>query len=341
MSGMDYKSSGVNVSAGENAVKSIKPLVRKTYNQNVLSDLGVFGGFYQLDLERWKRPVLISSTDGVGTKLIVAQMAEEFETIGEDIVNHCVDDIFVHAAHPQFFMDYIGIGRIESSKIEKIVSGMSKACIENEMSLIGGEMAEMPEIYGDKHFDIVGTIVGLVEKDGIINGETIQDGDVIIGYPSTGLHTNGYTLARKILFEKLQLKVDSMIPNMNKSVAEALLAVHKSYYPLLKNFAKPELMHGMAHITGGGIVGNLKRIIPEGLNARIIENSWETPALFKVLQDAGKISNSAMFEAFNMGIGFVVVVPESSRSLFLENTSGIELGRVSADTGLSKVEILF
>lgn len=341
MGNLDYKQSGVDVTAGEDAVKELNRWLGKLTTKNVVSDLGVFGGFYNLDLEKWKKPILVSSTDGVGTKLIVARMANQFSSVGEDIVNHCVDDIFVHAAHPQFFMDYIGIGKMDPAKIEQIISGMSKACCENGMSLIGGEMAEMPDVYSADDFDLVGTIVGLVEKDQIINGETIVEGDVVIGLPSTGLHTNGYTLARKLFFDILNLKYDSIIPEMNITVADALLAVHKSYYPILKNYAKPDFIHGMAHITGGGIKGNLKRIMPENLVAVIEDNTWETPTLFRLMQEAGKINNESMFEAFNMGIGFIIVTDELNAGKILRSTESYKLGYIEERKQDERVEILF
>lgn len=338
---LNYKNSGVDVKAGEDSVKEIKPLVRSTYNKNVMSDLGVFGGFYQVDLAKWKKPILVSSTDGVGTKLLVAQMAKKFDTVGQDIVNHCVDDIFVHGAHPQYFLDYIGIGKMKSSKIKEIISGMTKACKENEMALIGGEMAEMPDVYHGEDIDLVGTIVGMVEKDKIITGEAIADKDVIIGYKSTGLHTNGYSLARKIIFEKLNMKVTDIVEGTDKTVAELLLAVHKSYYPELKEFADPKIMHGMAHITGGGIIGNLKRVMPDGLIANVENNAWETPQLYKFLQENGDISDEDMFEAFNMGIGYMVIAPEKEAEMIIEKTSGIKIGVVGIANDETKVRINF
>ncbi|MEA1972686.1 MAG: phosphoribosylformylglycinamidine cyclo-ligase [Candidatus Cloacimonadota bacterium] len=338
---LNYKNSGVDVKAGENSVNAIKPLVQSTYNKNVLSDLGVFGGFYQIDLEKWEKPILVSSTDGVGTKLLVAQKANVFDTVGQDIVNHCIDDIFVHGAHPQYFLDYIGIGKMATNKITHIISGMTKACKENDMALIGGEMAEMPDVYHGEDFDLVGTIVGMVEKDKIITGEEISEDDVVIGFTSTGLHTNGYSLARKIIFDKLGMAISDIVENTNKTVAELLLAVHKSYYPELKQFADPNIIHGMAHITGGGIIGNLKRVIPDGL-AAIIENSlWETPELYNFLQEKGKIDNNDMFEAFNMGIGFMILVPENKVDMILNRTSGIKIGKVIKTDSNKKVRIKF
>lgn len=326
---MDYKSSGVDIAAGEEAVQRIKGLVKGTFNRNVLAEIGSFGGLYQLDLEKWKKPVMVSSTDGVGTKLIVARMADRYDTVGQDLVNHCVNDIFVQGAHPQFFMDYIGCGRLIPEKIEKVISGMTKACTENSMSLIGGEMAEMPGIYSDDDIDLVGTIVGLVEKDQLITGEMIEEGDVVIGLTGNGLHTNGYSLARKIMFEKMGKKVDDYIPELQETVGEALLKIHPSYYPVLKDLINPEEIHGMAHITGGGIPGNLKRVIPAHLQAVVDCKSWEVPVLFRLMQEESGISNEEAFKAFNMGIGFIVVVKKSSYEAINSQIKGIKIGEIT------------
>lgn len=336
---LNYKDAGVDVIAGEESVKAIAPLVKSTYNKNVLSNLGVFGGFYEIDLEKWKKPILVSSTDGVGTKLIVAQKAKKFDSVGQDIVNHCIDDIFVHGAHPQYFLDYIGINKMNPEKIKGIISGMTKACKENGMSLIGGEMAEMPDVYHGEDFDLVGTIVGMVEKDKIITGEKISKDDVVIGFPSSGLHTNGYTLARKIIFDKAGLDVNDIVEGTQKTVAELLLAVHKSYYPELKGFADSGKINGMAHITGGGIIGNLKRVMPDGLVAEIDNSAWETPVLFDFLQKKGEISNPDMFEAFNMGIGFIIMVAKENVDEIIEKTSGITIGKILSAKDENKVRI--
>jgi phosphoribosylformylglycinamidine cyclo-ligase len=229
---MDYKSSGVDVKAGEAAVKAIKNVVKQTYNQNVLSELGSFGGLYKLDQNQWKQPILVASTDGVGTKIKVAIMAGIYDTIGQDLVNHCVNDILVQGAHPQVFLDYIGLSGMDTAKVETIIGGLVKACSENSCALIGGEMAEMPGIYHADDFDLVGTIIGFVEKDRLIPRE-IAPGAVLLGFPSTGLHTNGYSLARKIVFEHLGLKVDSYVQELGMTVAETLLSIHKSYYQVL------------------------------------------------------------------------------------------------------------
>lgn len=333
---MDYKLSGVDISAGNETIKRIKPLVKQTFGKNVLSELGSFGGLYELDNENKKNMVLVSSTDGVGTKLCIAKSLELYDTIGKDLVNHCVNDIFVHGAQPLFFLDYIGIGNVQPERIESIVRGMVIACKEHSMALIGGEIAEMPDIYRGEDFDLVGTIIGQVERERIVNGNRISEGDIIVGFSSSGLHTNGYTLARRILFDKLKLNVTDKIGISDESVGELLLATHKSYYHCLKDYAKPDLIHGMAHITGGGIAGNLSRIIPDNLSA-VIECNWETPQIFTFLQKEGKITEEEMYKVFNMGIGFIVVAPPENAALLVERCSGSIIGRIVRTEKLDKV----
>ncbi|MBW6515502.1 MAG: phosphoribosylformylglycinamidine cyclo-ligase [Candidatus Cloacimonetes bacterium] len=323
---MDYRSSGVDISAGNETVKRIKPLVRETFNSNVLSELGSFGGFYVLELEKWSKPVLVSSTDGVGTKLLIAKSLGKYDTIGSDLVNHCVNDIFVHGAVPLFFLDYIGIGKVDPEMIKGIVEGMVFACKEHNMALIGGETAEMAAVYDKGDFDLVGTIIGCVERENIINGSTIREGDQVIGFPSSGLHTNGYSLARSIVFEKMKLEVTDLIDEFGKSVGEELLTVHKSYYQQLRDYATPDQIHGMAHITGGGIAGNLSRIIADDLYAEIDSSSWKRPQIFEYLQREGEVSEEEMFRVFNMGIGFVTVVPSSTADVLVDRAEGINIG---------------
>jgi len=336
---MDYKNAGVDIIAGEKAVQNIKHLVKKTYNKNVLSDLGSFGGLYSLDLSNWQHPVMVASTDGVGTKLIVSQMANRYDTIGQDLVNHCVNDIFVQGAIPQFFMDYIGLAKMNPDIIQLIISGMTKACIENQMALLGGEMAEMPGIYHNNDFDLVGTIIGLVEKKNIITGENIQENDVIIGFNSNGLHTNGYSLARKIIFEKLKLKIDDHVSALNQTIADALLATHKSYFPLLRGWATPEYIHGMAHITGGGLKGNIKRILPASLCAEIDCNKWEVPAIFSWLMEKGEVAIEDAFSAFNMGIGFVVITSMTMAEKIISKNEGMVIGKISISENKEQVSL--
>lgn len=307
---MDYKSSGVDVKAGEQAVKNIKDVVRSTYNNNVLSELGSFGGLYRFETNKWESPILVSSTDGVGTKLRVAIMASQFDTVGQDLVNHCVNDILVQGAIPQFFLDYIGVGKLDPAHINGVISGLVKACRENGCALIGGEMAEMPGIYQIGDFDLVGTIVGCVDHKNLLPADRISVGDVLLGFPSSGLHTNGYSLARKIVFEKLCLSVDSYVPDCSKTVAELLLSVHLSYLKTMAPYLTDRGLHGLAHITGGGIPGNLKRIIPDDMQAVVNESSWQIPDLFRWLIEAGNLGLETAREAFNLGVGMVAIVSE-------------------------------
>src|SRR5919108_1385449 len=250
---MDYKSAGVDIDAGNETVRRIKSLARSTFTSGVLSDIGSFGGLFRLDPTAWKDPILVSSADGVGTKLKVAFLANEHRTVGVDLVNHCVNDILVQGARPLFFLDYLATGRLAPDVAEKIVAGMASACRENGCALLGGETAEMPGFYADGEYDLAGFLVGAVEKEWIVDGRTLVSGDVLIGIPSSGLHTNGYSLARRIVFERLQLSVDSFVPELGGTVADALLAPHRSYRRMVDPIIARRLAKGLAHITGGGI----------------------------------------------------------------------------------------
>lgn len=325
---IDYKKAGVDISAGEKAVELIKPLAKSTFSRNVVTDIGSFGALFKLDLTKWKQPIFVSSTDSVGSKVQVANLAQKWDTVGQDIVNHCVNDILTQGAYPLFFLDYIGIGKVVPEHVEDIVKGIALACRENDCSLIGGELAEMPSLYQKDDFDLVGTIVGCVDEKNAISGKTISDGDVLLGFSSTGLHTNGYSLARKIMFDILNLKPDSYINELGKPVAEALLAVHRSYYPILKPFIDEHIIKGLAHITGGGIPGNLKRIIPKGMSAIVTKNSWEVPALFRFLQQGEQVEEAEMYRTFNMGIGMIAVVNEENVNQILKKTDAKVIGTI-------------
>jgi len=326
---VDYKSAGVDIKAGEDAVTAIKQLARSTYNTNVLSDLGSFGGLFQLDLKSWSNPVLVASTDGVGTKLRVAIMAGVYDTIGQDLVNHCVNDILVQGALPQFFLDYIGCGILIPDRIREIISGMAEACRKNKCALIGGEMAEMPGFYQEMDFDLVGTIVGLVERQNILPSG-VKAGDVVLGFASSGLHTNGYSLARKIIFEKLGLKVDSFVPECNESVADLLLKVHVSYLDKIEKYLNDRSLHALAHITGGGIEGNLKRVIPRGFCAVIDSSKIPCFPLFNWLKDAGALSIEALRAAFNLGVGMIAVCDTELAGTLCERENAFHLGFIEA-----------
>ncbi len=303
---MDYHSAGVDIDAGNEAVRRIRALARRTFTPGVLSDIGNFGGLFDLSAAGLREPVLVSSADGVGTKLKVAFLANRHDTVGADLVNHCVNDILVQGAAPLFFLDYLATGRLSPAVAEQVVSGMARACRENGCALLGGETAEMPGFYADGEYDLAGFIVGGVERSRVIDGRTIVPGDVLIGLPSTGLHTNGYSLARRIVFERLGLEVDSLLPELGVTVADALLATHRSYLSVLRPVIDRRLAKGLAHITGGGITENLPRILPDGVGAEIRRGAWAVPELFRLLQDAGAVAEDEMFRAFNMGIGMIV-----------------------------------
>ena len=307
--GQTYKDAGVDIVAGEAAVSKISELARSTFSPNVLSGVGNFGAQYLFPQDRFDQPVLVSSTDGIGTKSIVAADAGKFDSIGEDLVNHCVNDILTTGAEPLFFLDYIGVGKLRAEEIHGIVKGLASACKKCDCSLIGGEMAEMPEIYGERHYDIVGTIVGVVERESLIDGADIEKGDILIGLRSNGLHTNGFTLARKALLNRMDLT--SYHDDLGSSLGEELLKIHRCYLPSLKPILKECDIRGLAHITGGGIVGNTKRIVGDKLTVEIDWNEWEPDAVFSLIQQAGKVPEEEMRNTFNMGIGFVIACRET------------------------------
>lgn len=300
-----YKSAGVDIKAGDETINRIKGLARSTFNSNVLSEIGLFGAFYQLDLAGYNKPVLVSSVDGVGTKLKVAFASAKHDTVGQCLVNHCVNDIAVCGAKPLFFLDYLAFGKLKPDTAEQIIKGFSIACKENNCALIGGETAEMPGLYAEDEYDMSGTIVGIVDKEKILDGKSIHAGDVLIGYESNGLHTNGYSLARKVLFEKFN--VDTFIDELGSTVGEELLRIHKSYLGLIQSLIEKVNVKGFSHITGGGIVGNTKRILPAGCQLKIDWKSWESLPVFNLIQKTGNISDEEMRYVFNLGIGLIVV----------------------------------
>ncbi len=305
---LDYAAAGVDLKAADEALDKIKVMAKGTFTKNVLSDIGSFGGLFRVPIEQYEEPVLASSTDSVGTKLKLAFMSGVHTTIGQDIVNHCVNDILVQGARPLYFLDYIGIGKLHPGVVADIVSGIATACKENDTALLGGEMAELPGFYNVGEYDLVGTIVGIVDRKRIIDGSSIADGDIVLGLPSTGLHTNGYSLARKICFEIAGLKVGQQVDLFNNKVDRELLTVHKSYLKPIISLMNELRPSGMAHITGGGIVGNLIRIIPQNLRAIIDTSRWPTLPIFEFLQQTGEVSDTDMYDAFNMGIGYIIVV---------------------------------
>jgi phosphoribosylformylglycinamidine cyclo-ligase len=303
---MDYRSSGVDIDAGNEVVRRIKRLARGTHTPGVLSEIGSFGGLFSLGALGLSDPVLVASADGVGTKLKVAFLTNIHDTIGQDLVNHCVNDILVQGARPAFFLDYLATGRLSPDVAAAIVSGIAHACRENGCALLGGETAEMPGFYQDGEYDVAGFIIGVVERAHIIDGKRITPGDVLIGLPSSGLHTNGYSLARRIVFDHLKLDVASRVPELNSTVGEALLLPHRSYLPIVDPLLGTATIKGMAHITGGGITDNLPRILPAGTHASIDRGAWPVPPLFQWLVSAGGVPIDDAYRTFNMGIGLIV-----------------------------------
>jgi phosphoribosylformylglycinamidine cyclo-ligase len=304
---MTYKAAGVDIDAGEESVRRISSMVTSTFNAGVLQEIGHFGAMFQVPAG-YKEPVLVSSVDGVGTKLKVAVMMRKHDTIGADLVNHCVDDVLTTGAKPLYFLDYLSLGKVEPTIVEQIISGMVRGCKEAQCALIGGETAEMTDLYQPGDYDLAGTIVGIVEKTNIINGAEIRAGDQLLGLKSSGLHTNGYTLARKIFFERHKYDVDTFIPDLNSTVGAALLAVHRNYYPVIAPILEKYKIHGLAHITGGGIEGNTKRVLPQNTKLVIDWSAWEWLPVFRVLQELGDVPVEDMRRTFNLGIGFVLIV---------------------------------
>jgi phosphoribosylformylglycinamidine cyclo-ligase len=325
---MDYKASGVDIDAGNETVRRIRGLARSTFTPNVLSDIGSFGGLFRFSTGSFQDPVLVSSADGVGTKLRVAFLAGKHDTVGEDLVNHCVNDILVQGAEPLFFLDYFGTGRLSPAVAESVVAGMARACRENQCALLGGETAEMPGFYADGEYDIAGFIVGVVERSRLITGATIKPGDALIGVPSTGLHTNGYSLARRIAFDHLKLGVDSYVPELNQAVGAALLEPHRSYLSLIRPLLSTGFIKGMAHITGGGITENLPRVLPDDVSARIQTGAWEIPPVFRWLQEKGRVPMDDMRRTFNMGIGLIVVVAPDHTDQVKAAVGGTLIGEI-------------
>jgi phosphoribosylformylglycinamidine cyclo-ligase len=300
-----YAAAGADLSAAEDAKRRIAALVAKTRTPFSLGKVGGFGGMVRMPPD-YKQPVLVMSTDGVGTKVLVAARAGIHNTVGEDLVNHCVNDILVHGAAPLAFQDYIATGSLVPDVAAALVEGITRGCTAHEMTLAGGETAELPDLYDAGHYDLAGTIVGVVEEDAALHGDKVALGDVLIGYASSGLHTNGYTLARRIVFDDLKLDVGDQFPESRSSVADVLLAVHTSYAPAIRPVLS--LIHALAHITGGGIAGNLVRVLPDGCDAVVEAGSWSWPALFRVLKTAGSVSLAEMRRVFNLGIGMIAVV---------------------------------
>ncbi len=330
-----YKDSGVDIDAAGRARKGIGELVRGTFRKEVLSQIGNFGGRFTMPEGR-REPVLVASIDGGGTKLRRAFMTGRHDTVGEDLVNHCVNDILVQGAEPLFFLDYFGCGKLEGGVIEAVVAGLARGCSTNGCALIGGETAEMPGFYAEGEYDLAGCIIGAVERRELITGERIVTGDAVWAFPSSGLHTNGYSLARKIVFEEAGLSTGDEMPGVGGTVADLLLEVHRSYLPEVRSLRKVADVRGLAHITGGGLIDNIPRILPEGRGVEIDLSAWETPPLFRYLAEKGGVEDLEMHRVFNMGIGMVAIVPEADSGQVPEGDyrwKPFRIGRVSEGTG--------
>ncbi|HET7442922.1 MAG TPA: phosphoribosylformylglycinamidine cyclo-ligase [Terriglobales bacterium] len=303
-----YADAGVNIDRATRTKQRIKYLAHKTFTKGVLSEIGGFGGLFSIN-KKYLDPVLVSSVDGVGTKLKVAFEMNVHHTVGADLVNHCVNDIVVQGAAPLFFMDYLATGKLEPEVAEKVVGGIAEACKHNGCALIGGETAEMPGFYPDGEYDLAGFIVGVVERERIISGKTVEVGDIILGLPSNGLHTNGYALARKLLFEVGRYSPETYVNEIKNKVGTELMRTHKSYWPVLKKMIDADCISAMAHITGGGITENLPRVLPRGMGAIIEVGSWPAQPIFEHLQTLGNVPQEEMLRTFNMGLGMLLVVP--------------------------------
>lgn len=333
--GITYKDAGVDIDAAKQSVDMIKKWVGLTSRPEVLTEIGSFGGLFALDIARYKEPVLVSGTDGVGTKLIIAQMAGVSDTVGIDLVAMCVNDILVHGAEPLFFLDYIAVGQLKPELIESLVKGVSQGCLQAGCALIGGETAEMPGLYKQDEYDLAGFAVGVAERSKIIDGKKINDQDVIIALPSSGIHSNGYSLVRKVLFEKAGLKIDDYLEELGQTLGEELLTPTRIYVKTVLALLQEVEVNGMAHITGGGLVENIQRILPDGIGAIIETAQIEIPPIFKLLQTLGEVSQEEMYRTFNMGVGYVLVIAPDKFSLALKHLRDkgekpIIIGRISS-----------
>jgi phosphoribosylformylglycinamidine cyclo-ligase len=332
---LNYRAAGVDIDATGAVKRRIARMARRTYSPNVLSEIGLFGSLFQL--KGYREPVLVASCDGVGTKLTVARVMDRHDTVGEDIVNHSVNDILTLGATPLFFLDYIAYSQLKPHVLPAVIRGLVRGCRSNGCALIGGETAMMPGLYRPGDYDLVGTIIGVVEKSEVINARRIRSGDILLGLASTGLHTNGYSLARKALFERMRLKPNSLLPGTGTPVGRALLRVHRSYLPTLR----PYLRHvkALAHITGGGFRENIERLLPCNVDCRVYREAWSVPALFRIIQQAGRVPEPEMYRVFNMGIGMVVIAdPDEAEMMFTSIPGARIIGEVVKGQGRVRIE---
>ncbi|MFN2541438.1 MAG: phosphoribosylformylglycinamidine cyclo-ligase [Chthoniobacterales bacterium] len=331
-----YARAGVDVDLANRLKRNIRQLVRHTHGPQVVGKIGGFGGLFRADFPRVREPVLVASIDGVGTKLKIAFAMNKHDTVGVDLVNHCVNDIAVFGARPLFFLDYIGCGKLEINVFNQLLRGLSRACRAAGCALIGGETAQMPGMYREGEYDLAGCIVGLVDRAKIIDGSKIKPGDVILGLASNGLHTNGYSLARKILFEEMRLKPSSKIDNLGRTIGEELLQVHKNYQPLVAK-VPIGMIKGLAHITGGGLIDNLPRILPKNCDGTIETKKWRVPRIFQILQEKGAVDSAEMYQVFNMGIGMVAIVAERDAERAMSMLRARRIGCVERGTGKTRL----
>ena len=333
MSKKAYAAAGVDVDLGNTVKRGIQKLVRETHGPEVLGKIGGFGGLFRADFKGMKDPVLVSSVDGVGTKLKIAFATDKHDTIGQDLVNHCIDDIAVVGARPLFFLDYLASATLEPKVFTQILKGFAKACKAGGCALIGGETAQMPGMYQAGEYDVAGTIVGVVDRAKILDGSAVRKGDVLIGLASNGLHTNGYSLARKVLFDKMGLTTDSKLEGVKGTLGDELLKVHKNYQPLMASLP-PKVLKAAAHITGGGLIDNLPRVLPADCDAEIDLASWKVPTIFEIIGREGKVARDEMYQVFNMGIGMVLIVAEKHAADTLKQTKGRVIGRIVPGKGV-------
>ena len=331
-----YARAGVDVDLGNLVKKRIQSRVRSTQGPEVLGKIGGFGGLFAPDFGGMREPVLVASVDGVGTKLKIAFATNRHDTVGADLVNHCINDIAVLGARPLFFLDYIGAERLEPAVFDEILAGFTNACRAGGCALIGGETAQMPGMYRKGEYDLAGCIVGVVDRNKMIDGSRIKPGDVILGLPSNGLHTNGYSLARKVLLEKMRLKLDAKLDSMKHSLGDELLRTHKNYQPLLAKLPQ-DSVNGLAHITGGGLIDNLPRVLPKDCDAVIDTSAWRVPPIFEVIADRGRIDREEMYQVFNMGIGMAVIVPKAAAGAAARSLRARTIGRIESGSGVTRL----
>jgi phosphoribosylformylglycinamidine cyclo-ligase len=330
-----YREAGVDIDAQDHALEMVKELVRETHTDGVLSDQGAFGGLFRLPTKAMREPVLVASADGVGTKLKLAFSTGRHDSVGRDLVHHCINDIIVQGAKPLFFLDYLATGKLEPEVVAEVIGGVATACADHGIALLGGETAEMPGFYADGEYDLAGFIVGVVDRRRILDGSAVEEGDVLVGLPSSGLHTNGYSLARTVFFERLGLTPNKVVEELGCSVGDELLRVHRCYLDSVWPLVEKRRIHAMAHITGGGITDNLPRVLPEGLRAVVKVGAWEIPPVFRILAERGQVPEDDLWRTFNLGVGMVLIVPPKQLAKVLKQLAkggcaGFPMGNVVA-----------